>query len=79
MADYSPATRAAVVAFKDRYDLCGPCDDNWQELCLTAALRALADHRLAPVRESQPIDWWDPGERTRRELRIMAAELEDPS
>lgn len=79
MADHSPATpatRAALAAFRDRYELCGPFDEDWPELCLAAALLALADHRQAPARESQPIDWWDPGERTRRELRIMAAELE---
>lgn len=54
MADRTPATRAIVAAFDARYELCGPFDDNWQELCLAAALRALADHgeameiRMAP-------------------------------
>ena len=43
MPDISPATCAIVAAFDDRYELCGPFDDNWQELCLAAALRAAAD------------------------------------
>jgi hypothetical protein len=38
----SPAARAIVAAFNDRHELCGPFDDDWQELCLAAALRALA-------------------------------------
>jgi hypothetical protein len=31
-----------LAAFKDRHELCGPFDDNWPELCLAAALRAVA-------------------------------------
>ena len=38
----SPAARAIVAAFSDRHELCGPFDGNWPELCLAAALRALA-------------------------------------
>ena len=34
------ATRAIVAAFNERYELCGPFDDDWPELCLAAALRA---------------------------------------
>lgn len=75
MAD-SPATRAIVRAFNARYELCGPFDDNWQELCLATALRALADHRISPITRGQPIDHWRPDERTRQELRNYAAELE---
>lgn len=44
MNEPSPAARAIVQAFDDRYERCGPFDDNWQELCLAAALRALADY-----------------------------------
>lgn len=76
MADLSPATRDMVAAFDDRYELCGPFDDNWQELCLAAALRALADHQPAPITLGQPIDHWCPGARIRQELRNIAAELE---
>ena len=43
MPDLSPATSAIVAAFDARYELCGPFDANWQELCLAAALRAAAD------------------------------------
>jgi hypothetical protein len=42
MSDPSPATAAIVQAFDDRYELLGGFDDNWQELCIAAALRALA-------------------------------------
>ena len=43
MADLSPAAQAVLDSFSDRHELCGPFDDNWQELCLAAALRALAE------------------------------------
>ena len=42
MAELSPAAGAIVQAFDERYEQCGPFDDNWQELCLAAALRELA-------------------------------------
>jgi len=42
MSSLSPAARAIVDAFNDRYELCGPLEDNWQEACLAAALTALA-------------------------------------
>lgn len=44
MTTLSPAARAMVAAFDARYELCGPFDDNWQEVCLAAALQVLADH-----------------------------------
>jgi hypothetical protein len=43
MTDLSPTARAMVAAFDARYELCGPFDDNWHEVCLAAALRVLAD------------------------------------
>ena len=43
MADLNPAAGAIVRAFDERYEQCGPFDDNWQELCLAAALQELAD------------------------------------
>ena len=76
MADHSPITRAIVAAFNERHELCGPFDDDWPELCLAAALQALADHQQAPITLGQPIDHWNPDERTRQELRNIAAELE---
>ena len=42
MTNLSPAARAIVDAFNDRYELCGPLEDNWHEVSLAAALTALA-------------------------------------
>jgi hypothetical protein len=42
MKPLSPAAASIVQAFDDRYELLGGFDDNWQELCIAAALRALA-------------------------------------
>jgi hypothetical protein len=42
MSDLSPAAASIVQEFDDRYELLGGFDDNWQELCIAAALRALA-------------------------------------
>lgn len=66
MADPTPATSAIVAAFNDRYELCGPFDDNWQELCIAAALRAVAD-RIE--------HHWD-GAECVDHLQAIAAELE---
>ena len=41
----SPA-QVIVKAFNDRYELLGPLEDDWQEQCLAAAIRALADQAL---------------------------------
>ena len=43
MTELSPTTARIVEAFDDRYELLGGFDDNWQELCIAAALRALAN------------------------------------
>jgi hypothetical protein len=42
MTDLSPVAQATVQAFDDRYELLGPLEDDWQEQCLAAALRAAA-------------------------------------
>jgi len=42
MAELSPAASSIVQAFDDRYELLGGLEENWQEDCLAAALRALA-------------------------------------
>ena len=42
MTTLSPAAQVIVSAFSERYELLGWFDDNWQELCLAAALRAAA-------------------------------------
>jgi hypothetical protein len=64
----SPAQKI-LAAFNDRHELCGPFDDNWQELCLAAAFREFA-HEVVPV---------DRGSRRQcnihRELLAIAAEL----
>jgi hypothetical protein len=44
MPDLSPAAASIVQAFDDRYELLGGFDDNWQELCIAAALRVVADN-----------------------------------
>jgi len=41
MTDLSPAAQAVLDAFSDHHELY-PFDDNWQEVCIAAALRALA-------------------------------------
>lgn len=44
MNNLSPATRAVVAAFRERYAETmrpGPFPDRWQEACLAAALTAL--------------------------------------
>ena len=76
MPDPSPATRAIVAAFNERYELCGPFDDNWQELCLAAALRALAEHGEAMEIRMAPgaFDFDEAG--GGRYMEAIAAELE---
>jgi hypothetical protein len=39
----SPIPQAILAAFNDHYELLGPLEDNWQEVCLAAAIGALAD------------------------------------
>ena len=41
MTDLSPAAASIVQAFDDRYEI-GGLDENWQEVCIAAVLRALA-------------------------------------
>jgi hypothetical protein len=40
---FSPAAQSIAKAFDDRYELLGPLEDDWQEQCLAAAIRAAAD------------------------------------
>ena len=65
MTDLSPAAQAIVKAFDDRYELLGPLEDDWQEQCLAAALRAGADQVLE--------DW---NEETYDKILAIATELE---
>jgi hypothetical protein len=39
MTELSPAQKT-LAAFNDRYELCGPFDDDWVEQCLAAAIRS---------------------------------------
>ena len=83
----SPAAQAVLAAFNDRHELCGPFDDNWQELCLAAALRAAADE-VVPERKPpatpdfpdhndiEPFHRWRADQDTRAALLAIAAELE---
>ena len=62
MLDLSPAAASIVQAFDDRYEI-GGLDENWQEVCIAAALRAAADQ----------VDWdWEPC----LQFHDIAAELE---
>jgi len=50
MTDLSPAARAIVQAFDERHELLGPLEGNWQEVCLAAAIRTVADQTCRPSR-----------------------------
>ena len=64
----SPAD-AIVKAFDDRYELLGGFDDNWQELCIAAALRALDAQLGYNVLGVRTID--------SSQILLIATELED--
>ena len=68
----SPAAQAVLDATKVKFYESPPTG---AELAAWI-LRALADHEPSPITLGQPIDHWHPDERTRRELRNIAAELE---
>lgn len=68
----SPAAQVVLDATKVRFyedQPTGPKLATW-------ILRALADHQPAPITLGQPIDHWNPSQRTRQELRNIANELE---
>ena len=74
----SPAQKV-LAAFNDRHELCGPFDDNWQELCLAAAFREFANEVL-PESSSQCATYTNEAIRlnrqsVRRQLLAIAAEL----
>lgn len=78
MADLSPTARAIVAAFNDCYELCGPFDDNWQELCLAAALRVAVDAVVPepPAWEIGVLASADREVEIRRDILVIAAELD---
>jgi hypothetical protein len=68
MSDLSPAD-AIVKAFDDRYELLGPLEENWQEVCIAAALRALDAQLGYNVLGVRAID--------SSQILLIATELED--
>jgi hypothetical protein len=68
MTDLSPAA-AIVKAFDDRYELLGPLEENWQEVCIAAALRALDAQLGYNVLGVRTID--------SSQILLIATELED--
>lgn len=71
MADLSPAAQALLDATRVKFYESPPTG---AELA-SWILHALADHQQAPIALGSPIDHWHPDERTRQELRNLAAEL----
>jgi len=80
MPDPSPTTASIVQAFDDRYELLGPFEANWQEVCLAAALRKLEDILAQDRAEPMPLDLERAvlAERIRmfRRITTIAAELD---
>jgi hypothetical protein len=82
MTDLSPAAQAIVQAFDDRYELLGPLEDDWQEQCLAAVLRAVADQAAPELPHSELGDpeilkgIWGERRACRAEILAIAAELE---
>lgn len=73
-----PDAQAIVKAFDDRYELLGPLETDWQEQCLAAALRAVAD-QACPSDAMEPRNYLPlaiENDRIRREILAIAAELE---
>ena len=85
MAELSPDTASIVQAFDDRYELLGGLEENWQEDCLAAALRAAADQVVPDLDEPDwgacnnghcDIELYTDHQRKRAKLLAIAAELE---
>jgi hypothetical protein len=83
MTDLSPAQKA-LAAFNERHELCGPFDDDWAELCLAAALQAVANQVVPYLEEPNwgacdqmgcDIELYADHMRKRSELLAIAAEL----
>ena len=78
MTNLSPAAASIVLAFDDRYEICSMFNENWQEECLAAALRAAAD-QLMPLTKTPWGSTLIPiltAEESRNGLLAIAAELE---
>jgi hypothetical protein len=70
---FSPVIKDAVAAYSKAWM---QQDSSLQFSALSAALRALADHKLQPWDGEGPMDHWMPELRTRQELRNIADELD---
>lgn len=80
-APLSPAQKI-VAAFNERHELCGPCDDDWVEQCIAAAIQALADQVVPDNGSENPYDdneWERACSEKRSEILAIAAELRQPS
>ena len=78
MTTLSPASASIVLAFDDRYEICSMFNENWQEECLAAVLRAAAD-QVAPSDAMEPRNYLPMAlecQRIRAELLAIAAEME---
>lgn len=71
----SPLAQAVLYAYGDEVGGIAAII-SYERRGIAAVLRAMADHQQAPITLGQPIDHWNPDDRTRRELRNLAAELE---
>ena len=71
MNDLSPTAQAVLAAMFRSYD-----HEPTRRVIAAAILRALADHQRAPITPGRVVDHWAPDDRTRRELRNLAAELD---
>ena len=89
MTTLSPAAASIVLAFDDRYEICSMFNENWQEECLAAVLRAAADQVVPKTPtlsadkdhdhfypEDYELGVWVANDDTRTELLAIAAELE---
>ena len=87
MTNLSPAAASIVLAFDDRYEICSMFNENWQEECLAAVLRAAADRVVPPLdikpqedlgsrREAMEWGMNSQTQLTRHQLLAIAAELE---
>jgi hypothetical protein len=80
MTKLSPAAASIVQAFDDRYEIINVFNENWQEDCIAAALRAAADQ----VVPEEPLNggdqrWMferDARQAFRKKLLAIADELE---
>ena len=85
MTELSPAAASIVRAFDDRYEM-SMFNENWQEDCIAAALRAAADQVMREEQKPVPdedsvveMQIWavvNQRQRTRRQLLAIADELE---